>query len=88
MKKDLVTRVILLFIFLLIYGICFSQYLVASNKYSEALNLNTKLKDILSELKVQYESLTNLKLIREKAINELNMRYATDSEKLTLEDEK
>ena len=88
MKRDLITKVIFLFIILLIYGICFSQYLVISNKYSEALNLNTKLKDTLSELKVQYESLTNLKIIREKAINEVKMRYAEDCEKLKLENEK
>lgn len=88
MKKDLVTKIIFLFVLLLIYGLSFSQYLVASNKYSEALNLNTQLKDTLSELKVNYESLTNLKTIRERAINELHMHYAEDAEKLILEDEK
>jgi len=88
MKRELAVKVLLLFIFLLIYGISFSQYLVVSNRYSEALNLNAKLKDALSELKVQYESLTDLKIVRERAINELKMRYASDNEKLIMENER
>lgn len=82
MKKEVIVRLLSLFALLLLYGISFSQYLVVSNKRSQALSHNTELKDTLSEFKVQYERLTDLKLIQERAINELNMRYANDNEKI------
>ncbi len=82
MKKEIIVRLLSLFVLLLLYGISFSQYLVVSNKRSQALSNNTELKDTLSELKIQYERLTDLKLVQERAINELSMRYANDDEKI------
>jgi cell division protein FtsL len=82
LKKEIIVRLLSLFVLLLLYGISFSQYLVVSNKRSQALSNNTELKDTLSELKIQYERLTDLKLVQERAINELSMRYANDDEKI------
>lgn len=88
MRKIVLIRLFIIFALLLLYGISFSQYLIVLNNHTKALNSNGELKDFLSELKVQYERLTDLKIIQEKALNDLNMRYSNDSERIIINYEK
>lgn len=85
-KSSIVKFIIILFL-LLIYGFTYAQYLMKVDMYKKSSNLSTNLNNELSEFKIKFNQLNDLKTIREKAINNLHMRYAKESEKMILEDD-
>jgi hypothetical protein len=87
-KSNFSLKFILFLFLLLIYGFTFFQYLVKVDKYKENLNISSTIKNQLLELQIQFDKMNDLKTIREKAINILHMRYAKESEKMVLENEK
>lgn len=82
-----IIKLIAILFFLLIYGFTYAQYLIKVDKYKKSTNLSNSLHNELLEYKVRFNELNDLKTIREKAINNLHMRYAKESEKMILEDD-
>jgi len=83
----IIIKLIVILFLLLIYGFTYAQYLIKVDKYKKSMNVSTSLHNQLSEYKIRFNELNDLKTIREKAINNLHMRYAKESEKMILEND-
>ena len=86
-NTSFIIKLIAILFLLLIYGFIYAQYLIKVDKYKKSVTLSTSLHNQLLDYKVRFNELNDLKTIREKAINNLHMRYAKESEKMILEND-